>query len=117
MLGRSHVTAAPARLPQQRGDLTAQLAAGMQLADRSQLVAQAPRTFACAGRVIGQARAARGTDSAAMAIAFPFAAGGATGLLQDAHYLRPPALRTCIAMHAPRFLSPSVPSADRNRVV
>src|SRR3546814_12429950 len=84
MLGRSQVTAAPARLPQQRGDLTAQLAAWMQFADHSQLVAQAPRTFACAGRVIGQARAARGTDSAAMAIAFQFAAGGATGLPQDA---------------------------------
>src|SRR3546814_14116425 len=84
MLGRSQVTAAPARLPQQRGDLTAQLAAWMQFADHSQLVAQAPRTFACAGRVIGQARAARGTDSAAMDIAFQFAAGGANGLPQEA---------------------------------
>src|SRR3546814_6872533 len=83
----------------------------MQFADHSQLVAQAPRTFACAGRVIGQARAARGTDSAAMAIAFQFAAGGATGLPQDAHNLRPPALRTCIAMIVPRFRRPNVRTA------
>src|SRR3546814_17909397 len=94
MRGRSQVTAAPARLPQQRGELTAPLAAWMQFADHSQLVAQAPRTFACAGRVIGQARAARGTDSAAMALAFQFAAGGAPGSPQDAPQLRPPALRT-----------------------
>src|SRR3546814_811426 len=80
MLGRSQVTAAPARLPQQRGDLTAQLAAWMQFADHSQLVAQAPRTLPCEGRVIGQARAARGTDSGARALAFKVGAGGGTGL-------------------------------------